>query len=226
MINYYGEKTMELRDLLKREDLTDSLREWLESNHLDKMKKGEWFSPGFEEVCEARINKVVHRFNKALPETAEYDFLANEIVKNDGGLILIQPFYAEFGFVKAGKNVFIGNNCSFIDGGSITLGDDVMIAPRVVIATATHPLDPKLRKTKIVKCSPVVIEDNVWIGSNVTIFGGVTIGENSVVGAGSVVTRDIPKNCIAMGSPCRVVKERNQDKGLKDLTNLIDELEK
>ena len=208
---------MRMSDLIGREDLPENLKKWLEKNDLQKMKDGEWFSPGDEEVCQARIEPLIFRFNHSCPGTPEYDFLLSTIIKSQGHVRVVQPFYAEFGNINAGSNLFIGNNCSFVDGGGITIGDNVLIAPRVVIATATHPLDPKLRNAKIVKCSPVVIEDNVWIGANATILGGVTIGKNSVVGAGSVVTKDIPENSLALGSPCKVVKKLTVDKDLEEL---------
>lgn len=85
-------------------------------------------------------------------------------------------------------------------------GDDVMIAPNVTIATAGHPVDPELRRRHLQFNLPVRIGRNVWIGAGATILPGVTIGDDSVIGAGSVVTRDVPSGCVAVGNPCRVMR--------------------
>ena len=97
-----------------------------------------------------------------------------------------------------------------MDDADIYIGDHVMLAPNVVIATAGHPIEPNLRKKAAQFNIPVHIENNVWIGAGAVILPGVTIGENSVIGAGSVVTKDIPKNSVAYGNPCRVVREINE----------------
>ena len=96
-------------------------------------------------------------------------------------------------------------NCNFVDDGMITVGKNVLFGPAVTIATVGHPLRPDMRE--YMYTDPVTICDNVWIGENVTICPGVTIGENSVIGAGSVVVKDIPANVVAVGNPCRVLRE-------------------
>jgi galactoside O-acetyltransferase len=85
-----------------------------------------------------------------------------------------------------------------------------MIGPNVTIATAGHPIDPDLRRDVAQFNMPVRIGDNVWIGANSVVLPGVTIGENSVIGAGSIVTKDIPANVVAVGNPCRVLREVGQ----------------
>ena len=94
------------------------------------------------------------------------------------------------------------------------IGDHVMIAPNVVIATGTHPIHPGLRRKEAQFNLPVHIQDNVWLGAGCLVMPGVTIGENSVIGAGSVVTKDIPANVVAVGNPCRVLRDISE----KDLT--------
>ena len=97
-----------------------------------------------------------------------------------------------------------------MDDGEITIGDDCMIGPGTVFATAGHPVHPKLRQLRYVYNLPIRVGKNVWIGSGVQIMPGVTIGDNSVIGAGSVVTKDIPANVVAVGNPCRVLREIGQ----------------
>lgn len=119
------------------------------------------------------------------------------------------PFHANFG----GSHVFIGNhfyanfNLTLVDDGLIKIGDHVFIGPNVTIATAQHPKDHELRAKGYQYNLPVVIGNNVWIGSNAVVLPGVTIGDNTIIGAGSIVTKDIPSNVIAVGNPCKVIKE-------------------
>ena len=94
-----------------------------------------------------------------------------------------------------------------LDGNLITIGDNVLLGPRVGLYTANHALDPQERLMGGCYAHPIVIEDNVWVGAGVHIMGGVTVGGNSVIGAGSVVTKSIPENVIAAGVPCKVIRE-------------------
>ncbi|EGB94979.1 galactoside O-acetyltransferase [Clostridium sp. D5] len=96
-------------------------------------------------------------------------------------------------------------NCNFVDDVSITIGEKVLLGPAVTIATVGHPVNPEMRE--YMYADPVIIENNCWIGAGAVICPGVRIGENSVVGAGSIVTKDIPPNCVAAGNPCRVIRE-------------------
>lgn len=126
--------------------------------------------------------------------------------KVDDSFSLIPPFYTTGGeHIRIGRNVFINQNCTLYDLGGIDIADDVMIGPNVSLITSGHPLEPS-RRRDAVTAKPIVIGRNVWIAAGVTIIGGVTVGENSVVAAGSVVTRDIPSNCLAAGNPARVMR--------------------
>lgn len=127
------------------------------------------------------------------------------------------PFYCDHGkSIFIGDNVIVGMNCTFVDNQEIHIGNQVMIAPNVQIYTASHPILPQERLIENWEnTSPtyfrtfaksVTIEDNVWIGGGTVILPGVTIGKNTVIGAGSVVTKSIPENCVAVGNPCKVIK--------------------
>ena len=113
--------------------------------------------------------------------------LLRKMLKGIGENVHFEPnFRCEFGFnITIGNNFFANFDCIMLDGNLITIGDNVLLGPRVGL----------------------VIEDNVWIGAGVHIMGGVTIGRNSVIGAGSVVTKDVPENVIAAGVPCKVIRE-------------------
>ncbi|WP_339238447.1 DapH/DapD/GlmU-related protein [Oceanobacillus sp. FSL W7-1281] len=106
-----------------------------------------------------------------------------------------------------GDNFFCNFNCIFLDLNKIHIGNNVAIGPRVSIYTALHPIDREGRNTGQEYALPVIIEDDVWIAGDVVINPGVTIGGGSVIGSGSVVTKNIPKNVVALGNPCSVHRE-------------------
>jgi acetyltransferase-like isoleucine patch superfamily enzyme len=118
---------------------------------------------------------------------------------------LMLPFYTDYGLnIEIGKNVFVNHACTFMSIGGITIEDNVLIGPKVNLITADHSTNPHERDSII--ASPIRIRKNVWIGANATILKGVTIGVNSIVAAGSVVTKDIPDNCIFGGVPAKHIK--------------------
>ena len=119
------------------------------------------------------------------------------------------PFYANWGgaHVYLGDNVYANFSLTLVDDANIYIGDNVMLAPNVTIATAGHPVNVELRSKLMQFNADVHIEKNVWVGAGAVILPGVTIGENSVIGAGSVVTKDIPANVVAVGNPCRVIRQ-------------------
>lgn len=150
-------------------------------------------------------------FNRLSPD--DYDqirAMKAEIFGQETDVFIERPFYFTYGRnITVGQGTYINYNCNFIDDGKITIGDGVLFGANVTIATVGHPINPRYRK--FMYTDDVVIEDNCWIGAGVMINPGVTIGENSVIGSGSVVTRDIPANSVAVGNPCRVVREINAD---------------
>lgn len=118
---------------------------------------------------------------------------------------IFTPFHTNYGRnISIGENVFINHDCSFLDLGGITIGDGVMIAPKVVISSEGHPISIEERNKLTV--GRVHIKRNAWIGANVTILPGVTVGENSVVAAGAVVSKDIPDNVVVGGIPAKIIK--------------------
>ena len=120
---------------------------------------------------------------------------------------ILSPFFCDFGEnIHIGKNFYANHNLSILDGGRVTIGDYVFIAPNVVITTAGHAIDPDQRDKGLEIAWPINICSHVWIGANVAILPGVTVGNNVVIGANSVVTKDIPSNSVAVGNPCRVLR--------------------
>ena len=115
-------------------------------------------------------------------------------------LSILPPFYCDYGLgASFGERVFINQGCFFLDFGGITIGDRVLIGPRVTLSTAGHPVEPEERFDFITH-APIVIEDDVWIGAAATITPGVTIGRGSVVGAGAVVAKDVPPRSVVTGT--------------------------
>lgn len=121
---------------------------------------------------------------------------------------IVPPFYCDKGpQIHVGKHFYANTGLLILDEAKVTIGDNVFIAPRVSIFTATHPIDAIIRYMELEVAKEVTIGNDVWIGGNVVINPGVTIGNNVVIGSGSVVTKDIPDNVIAAGNPCRVIRE-------------------
>ena len=122
------------------------------------------------------------------------------------------PFHANWGgkHVHFGKCVYANFNFTAVDDTHIYVGDYTMFGPNVILATAGHPILPELRQEAYQYNMPVHIGKNCWLGAGVIVLPGVTIGDNTVIGAGSVVTKDIPSNVVAVGNPCRVLREINE----------------
>ena len=123
--------------------------------------------------------------------------------------VLIEPnFYCDYGFnIHLGKNFYSNHNLVILDANKVEFGNNVFIGPNCGFYTSSHPLDYKTRNKGLEYAKPIKVGNNVWFGGNVCVLPGVTIGDNVVIGAGSVVNKDIPSNVVAVGNPCKVVKE-------------------
>ena len=159
-----------------------------------------------------RLNATKDRiweYNKMRPSMLKErnELLRGLLGKSDGDTFINQPFYCDYGSnIRVGRRFFANFNFTVLDEAPVTVGDDCFIGPSVSIYTACHSTDPVERNSRREWAKPVTIGDNVWIGGSVTILPGVTIGSNVTIGAGSVVVKDIPDGCVAVGNPCRVVK--------------------
>lgn len=183
---------------------------------LEKMKNGELYDCSFDEIPKElndrlyECKELIHDFNMSRPKEVEYRAeIIKKVFADVGENCYIEPpFHANWGLnMHVGKNFYANFNLTVVDDADIYIGDSVMIAPNVIIATGTHPICPELRERVFQYNLPVHIGNCVWIGAGAIILPGVTIGDNSVIGAGSVVTKDIPSGVVAAGNPCRVIRE-------------------
>ena len=161
-----------------------------------------------------RAKELCHRYNQLNPNDteAQKQILGELIGKTGKDCIIVPPFWCDYGYnITAGDNLYLNHNTVIQDGGGVSFGDNVFIAPNCCFTTAEHPIDPEMRKAGIELAMPIKIGNNVWIGAGCTILAGVEIGDNSVIGAGSVVTKSIPSNVVAVGVPCRVMREITEE---------------
>ena len=178
----------------------------------DRMKSGKLYNTADPQLQaqQRQCNELVYDYNATRPsETQRREELLKQIFAEVGeGCWIEPPLRANWGCnTHLGKNVYANFNLTLVDDTHVYIGDSVMIGPNVTITAAGHPIDPDLRRQVMQYNFPVRIEENVWIGAGAILLPGVTVGKNSVIGAGSVVTRDIPPNVVALGTPCRVLRE-------------------
>ncbi|KWX78012.1 galactoside O-acetyltransferase [Paenibacillus riograndensis] len=185
-------------------------------NQKERMLAGLPYKAWLDGLSEERTaNKLkIHEYNLLRPdETERRDELIRSILGHTGKNVYIEPpFHCDYGAnISVGENFYANFNCTILDVGKVVIGENVMFAPNVSIYTAGHPVHPDSRNSGYEYGIAITIGDNVWIGGNTIINPGVTIGHNVVIGAGSVVTKDIPDNVIAAGSPCRVIREITEE---------------
>lgn len=178
----------------------------------DRMLAGKLYVASDEELVAAR--RRARRLTRLYNATTEEERspraeLLSELFAGVGREAHVEPsFRCDYGSnITVGEMFYANYDCIILDICRVTIGDYVMLAPRVCIYTAGHPLDAAIRNEMLEFGKPVTIGNNVWIGGNAVITPGVTIGDNAVIGAGSVVTKDIPANVVAFGNPCRVFRE-------------------
>jgi acetyltransferase-like isoleucine patch superfamily enzyme len=188
----------------------------------EKMLAGLLYDANYNpELLEERnvAKDLCFEFNHTKPsDTATQTALIQKLIGKVGdNVTILAPFWCDYGSnIEIGDNFFANHNCVILDGAMVTFGDNVFIAPDGGFYTAGHPLDAERRNQGLEYAKPITVGDNVWIGGGVKVMPGVTIGDNAVIGGGSVVTKDIPANVIAVGNPCRILREITPEDGLRE----------
>ena len=180
----------------------------------ERMQSGKLYFCTDEEIAKEQLEclEILYDYNHTRPSESQKreQILKNLLAEIGENCYIEPPLHANWGkYTHFGNNVYANFNLTLLDDTDIFVGDNVMFGPNVIIATAGHPVDPPLREKVAQFNIPVRIGKNVWIGAGAIVLPGVTIGDHSVIGAGSVVTKDIPPNVVAVGNPCRVLREIN-----------------
>ena len=183
----------------------------------EKMLAGLLYDAGKDEelVNERAIcGDLCYEYNHLRPSMVEErkDIIKNLLGKTGETFWIEQPFRCDYGYnIEIGENFYSNYNCIVLDAAKVTFGDNVFIAPNCGFYTAGHPLESEQRNSGLEFAHPIKIGNNVWLGGNVIVLPGVTIGDNTVIGAGSVVSKDIPSGVIAVGTPCKVLREITEE---------------
>ena len=193
-------------------------------NQKERMVAGLPYLAHLDGLAEERIacKRKIFAYNNTHPD--RFDTLAAQakaILGKTGEQVYIEPpFHCDYGWnIEVGENFYANYNLVILDVGPVKIGKNALLAPNVALYTAGHPVHPDSRNSGYEYGIGITIGDNCWLGGNVVVMPGVTIGDNCVIGAGSVVTRDIPANSIAVGNPCRAVRqvtEEDRDYYFKD----------
>ena len=179
----------------------------------EKMHTTELYLPTDNSIMEEQLDCLnkLYDYNATRPiEQKKREEMLKEMFAEIGeGCYIEPPLHANWGgkHCHLGKNVYFNFNATLVDDTHIYVGDYTKLGPNVILATAGHPILPSLREQAYQYNAPIRIGKCCWLGAGVIVLPGVTIGDNSVIGAGSVVTKDIPANVVAVGNPCRVLRE-------------------
>ncbi len=184
-------------------------------NELDKMRRGELADMTKPEIQASFVHakKLLARLRLMSMYDADFRATLEALVPGiPSSSIICPPFYCDHGHgIRLGEQVFVNANCTFLDGGYITIGAHTLVGPNVQIYTPHHPMEHLARRSSVEYAYPVAIGEDCWIGGGAVICPGVTIGNRCIIGAGSVVTRDIPDDSLAAGNPARVVRRTSEE---------------
>ena len=179
----------------------------------EKMLLGEIYDANYdEELMNERIKAkdLCYEYNHLKPsQTNERIEIMKKILgKTKDNFLIEQSFECDYGYnIEIGENFYSNHNLVILDANKVVFGDNVFIGPNCGFYTAGHPLDAETRNKGLEYAKPIKVGNDVWFGGNVVVLPGVTIGNNVTIGAGSVVTKDIPDNCVAYGNPCMKIKD-------------------
>ena len=179
----------------------------------EKMLLGEIYDANYdEELMNERIKAkdLCYEYNHLKPSqiNERTEIMKKILGKTKDNFLIEQSFECDYGYnIEIGENFYSNHNLVILDANKVVFGDNVFIGPNCGFYTAGHPLDAETRNKGLEYAKPIEVGNNVWIGGNVVVLPGVKIGDNVVIGAGSVVTKNIPSNVLAVGNPCKVIRE-------------------
>ena len=186
------------------------------------MRSGELYSFADSEVTRSILHaqRLCAKLQTMTIEDDDYRATMQELIPDmDKTACVCPPFHCDHGHgISIGEGTFVNYNCTMLDGGRIRIGRHCQIGPNCQFYTPNHPHDHIERRKPIESTKPITIGDDCWLGGGVIVLPGVTIGARSNIGAGSVVTKDIPEDCVAVGNPCRVIKQNNENMTTLNLT--------
>ena len=177
------------------------------------LHSGKLYDPNDELIAKKQREcmELLYDYNATRPSEGEKreELLKKMLAEIGEGCYIEPPFHANWAgrYIHFGNGVYANFGFTCVDDTHIYIGDKTMFGPNVVLATANHPILPELREKAYQYNKEIHIGKNCWLGAGVIVVPGISIGDNSVIGAGSVVTRDIPDNVLAVGNPCRVLRE-------------------
>lgn len=178
----------------------------------EKMRAQMLYDANYDQALMEERDKskdLCYQYNQLRPsdKAGQREVLKKLLGKTGENFILTAPFWCDYGYnIELGENFYANHNLVILDGAKVTFGDNVFIGPDCGFHTAGHPIDFERRNQGLEYAYPITVGDNVWIGAGVQVMPGVTIGSNVVIGGGSVVVKDIPSNCVAVGNPCKVIR--------------------
>jgi len=182
------------------------------SEQRDRMLRGDLYLADDPMLIEerARAQRLLEQINATGIDllTTRHALLAELLGSFGEGAEILPPLRCDYGSTTSvGARTFINYGAVILDPGYVRIGADVQIGPNAQLLTATHPVDAATRRARWESAQPITIEDGAWLGGGVIVCPGVTIGSDAVIGAGSVVTRNIPAGVVAVGNPCRVIRD-------------------
>lgn len=178
----------------------------------EKMLAGELYDANYNEFLaneRLKAKQLCYEYNQLEPKNIEkrVQILKDLLGKTKNDFRIEQPFICDYGYnIELGENFYSNHNLIILDANKVKIGDNVFIGPNCGLYTSGHPTNVEERNQGLEYAKPIEIGNNVWIGGNAVILPGVKIGDNTVIGAGSIVVKDIPSNVVAVGNPCKPIK--------------------